>query len=504
VHAGLLRMLEGLIAAELPPATWRPVVLGLAASLLLLTGFALPSILQLSRVPAIRILRRDIGPPRLAVLLSFGPAAVAVGLLIFAVMRRVPLAMAFLAGLVVVALVLAAAGLLLVRLAARARGGVGVAWRYGVANLSRRRAESVVQIVALGLGLSALLMLAVIRGDLITEWRDSLPEDAPNYFFVNITPEDREGLEQYLGEEGGTVTRMLPMIRGRLIQINGVGVAELAASSPRGEGFMQREQNLTWAAEIGPDNTVTEGQWFTAADHGQPLVSVATDYQEAMGLKLGDRLQFDIAGEIVDATISSFRRVQWDSLQPNFFLMFPTGLLEGAAGTYMAAARFRPDSPAVVAELVRQYPSVSIFDMDDLLSQVRSLVDQAVLAVQAVFLFTLLAGTVVLFAAVQSTRDERRYESAMLRTLGARRGTVLAGVLIEFLLLGLLAGILAAAAASVGGYLIATRVLEIPYTPDPMLWLTGMLVGAGLVCVAGWLATRSALSRPPMEILRHG
>lgn len=267
---------------------------------------------------------------------------------------------------------------------------------------------------------------------------------------------------------------------------------------------MQREQNLTWAAQIGPDNTITEGRWFTEADHGQPLVSVATDFQESMGLKIGDRLQFDVAGEIVDATISSFRRVQWDSMQPNFFLMFPPGLLEGAAGTYMASAHFRPSSPADVAQLVRQFPSVSIFDMDDLMAQVRSLIDKAVLAVQSVFLFTLLAGTAVLLAAVQSTRDERRYESAMLRTLGARRGTVLAGVLIEFALLGLIAGALAAAVASVGGYLIATRLLEIPYSPDPALWLVGMLAGIVLVCLAGWLATRSAISRPPMEILRNG
>jgi putative ABC transport system permease protein len=503
-HAGLLRMLEGLITTELPPPGWRPVGLGLAAALLLLTGFALPSILQLSRVPAIRILRRDIGPPRLAAMLAFGPAAVAVALLVLSVARDRWLALGFLAGLAVATLALAAAGFALVRLAARSRSGVGVAWRYGVANLSRRSAESVAQIVALGLGLSALLLLAVIRGDLVNDWRQSLPVDAPNFFFVNIPPEDRAGFEAFLGGEGGKLTRMLPMIRGRMTEINGVPVAGIKLVNPRGEGFMQREQNLTWAAQIGPDNTITEGRWFTEADHGQPLVSVATDFQESMGLKIGDRLQFDVAGEIVDTTISSFRRVQWDSMQPNFFLMFPPGLLEGTAGTYMASANFRPSSPGVVAQLVRQFPSVSIFDMDDILTQVRSIIDKAVLAVQSVFLFTLLAGTAVLLAAVQSTRDERRYESAMLRTLGARRGTVLAGVLIEFALLGLIAGALAAAVASIGGYLIATRLLEIPYSPDPALWLVGMLAGIVLVCLAGWLATRSAISRPPMEILRSG
>jgi putative ABC transport system permease protein len=495
-HQGLLHLVEGLIKTELPLPGARPAWLGVASALLLLTGFALPSVLQLARVPAIRILRRDIGPPPLAALLAFGPAALAVGLLILSVTREWNVALGFLGGLIALALALAAAGFALVRLAARTRGGVGVAWRYGVANLARRRMESVVQIMALGLGLSALLLLAVIRGDLIDNWRASLPDNAPNYFFVNIPPEDRAPFEQYLNDKGGALSRILPMIRGRMTQIKPL--------TPRGEGFMQREQNLTWAAQIGTDNTITEGHWFTVDEQGQPLVSVATDFQESIGLKLGDHLQFDIAGETVEATISSFRRVKWDSLQPNFFLMFPPELLEGAAGTYMAAARFRPEEPAAVAELVRRFPSVSIFDMDDILAQIRDLVDKAVLAVQSVFLFTLLAGAVVLLAAVQATRDERRYESAMLRTLGARRGTVLAGVLIEFALLGLIAGALAAATASIGGYVIALRLLDVHYTPNPALCLMGMVTGIALVCTAGWLATRSALSKPPLETLRAG
>jgi putative ABC transport system permease protein len=231
-------------------------------------------------------------------------------------------------------------------------------------------------------------------------------------------------------------------------------------------------------------------------------VSVATEYQESLGLKLGDRIKFDIAGESIEVTVASFRRVEWDSLQPNFFLMFPPGLLEGSLGTYMASAQFRPADPGSIAQLVRQFPSVSVFDMDDLLTQVRSIIDKAVLAVQSVFLGTLLAGVVVLLAAVQATRDERRYESAMLRTLGASRRTVLVGVLTEFALIGVFAGVIAAAVASVGGFLLATRVLNMPYQPNPTLWLVGSALGALLVCVAGYLATRSVLSQPPLVTLR--
>ncbi len=503
-HSALLQAVQGMIEAELPAVSWQPVLLGLMTAMLLLVGFALPSMVQLSRVPAIRILRRDIGAPPLAAILAFGPAVASVALLILWITRDWKLAGWFVLGLAAATLVLSLAGWGLVWLAGRSRGSAGAAWRYGVANLARRRAESVVQLVALGLGLSALLLLAVIRGDLIDDWRNSLPKTAPNYFFVNITPDERGAFETYLSKEGGELTRVLPMIRGRMIEINGEPVRSRRFQSDRGDGFAQREQNLTWADKLGPDNKIISGKWFTAEDHGKPLVSVSTDFMESMNLKLGDKLKFDIAGEQLEASIASFREVQWDSMQPNFFLMFPPGLLEGAAGTYMASARFKPTNPATVANLVRQFPGVSIFDMDDLLGQVRSLIEKAVMAVQSVFAFTLLAGVMVLLAAVQSTRDERRFESAMLRALGARRSVVIAGVLVEFSLLGLLAGFLAAIVAAIGGYILATQLLEVPYRPNPLLWLTGMGLGTLLVCAAGLLATRSALSAPPVTVLRNG
>ena len=500
----LLLALQGLISADLPAASLAPLGVGFATALLLLTGFALPPMLQLARVPAIRILRRDVGPPQLRAMLAFGPALAAVAFLVWWVTGEALLSAWFLLGLAAIVLLLGLSGLGLVRVASSLRGQVGVAWRYGLANLGRRRVESVVQIIAFGLGLTALLLLAVIRGDLITDWRESLPTTAPNYFFLNIPPEERSGFEGFISGEGGRVSRILPMIRGRMIEINDEPVVSRRFGADRGEAFAQREQNLTWAAEIGPDNQITEGRWFGAEDAGKPLVSVATDFQESMGLRLGDRLAFDIAGERYDVTIASFRKVKWDSMQPNFFLMFPPGLLDATAGTYMASANFRPTEASTIANLVRRYPGVSVFDMDDLLAQVRSMIDKAVLAVQSVFVFTLFAGLIVLLAAVQSTRDERRYESAMLRTLGASRRTVLQGVLVEFAAVGLLAGILAAAAASIGGYVLATYLLEVPYRPDPLLWLTGTGLGALLVTTAGWLATRSALVQPPLTTLRQG
>ncbi len=500
----LLSMLQDLLAADLPPPGLAPLGMGFASAVLLLTGFALPPLLRLSRVPAIRVLRRDVDPPKLAALLAFGPAALAIAALVAWVTRDVWLALWFTVGIAGVVLLLAGAGFLLVKIASMLRGSAGVAWRYGLANLARRRAGSVVQIIAFGIGLTALLLLAVIRGDLITSWRSSLPADAPNYFFVNIPPDERESFSAFIAQQGGQTTRMFPMIRARMTAINGEKVAGRRFANSRAEGFAQREQNLSWAAEIGTGNVVTSGRWFTADDVGKPLVSVSTEYQESLGLKLGDTLSFDIAGEAYEAKIASFRNVKWDSLQPNFFLVFPPGLLDATAGTFMTSARYAPDKASAIADLVHRFPSVSVFDMEDLLAQLRSIIDKAVLAVQGVFLFTLAAGLTVLLAAVQASRDERRYESAVLRTLGAPGRMVMQGVVVEFGAIGFLAALLAVGIASLAGYLVATRMLDVPYRPDPLLWVEGFGAGIGLVCGAGYWATRGALRRSPMSVLRQG
>jgi putative ABC transport system permease protein len=382
------------------------------------------------------------------------------------------------------------------------RGSVGVAWRYGLANLSRRRAESVAQVVAFGLGLTAMLLLAVIRSDLVKDWRASIPPSAPNFFFINIPSDERDAFKAYLDEAGATTTRLLPMVRGRLTQIDGRPVAERSYAHPDDVNFAQREQNLSWSMDLGTSNQIEEGTWFTEEDRGQPLVSAAVEVRDRLGLALGDTLTFDIAGEMFTVKVASFRTVKWDSLQPNFFLMFPEGLLDETAGTWLTSARLPDVRPDTIAKLVRRFPSVSVFDTEQLLEQVRSLIDKAVLAVQSVFAFTLFAGLTVLLAAVQATRDERRFESAMLRTLGARRAVVWNGILVEFGAIGLMAGTLAALIASVAGWLLATRVLDVPYRPDPSLWIIGLVAGGVLVALAGFLATRSALSQPPLQTLR--
>jgi putative ABC transport system permease protein len=494
--------LRGLLAVDLPPASLMPAAIGFMTAIAVLIGFALPPLLQLSRTPALRVLRRDVGPPPPLLLLAFGPAIAVVVFLVYWVVRDWKLFLGFTAGLAGFLAVLALAGTLLVYLAGRLRGRVGVAWRFGVANLSRRRSESLVQIVAFGAGIMVLLLLSIVRNDVNADWRKTLPANAPNYFFVNIPPGDRDDFVRFLTDRGARTTRLLPMMRGRLTHIKGRPIEELKFAGEESENFATREQNLTWAAEPGSDNRVVAGNWWTAADYGKPLVSLSTEIQESLGVNVGDGLTFDVAGESFVVKVGSVRKVKWDSFQPNFFVVFAPGVLEKSAGTYITSAYVKEGTGSSLSQLARRFPSVSIFDIDSLLTQVRSVLDKAVLAVQSVFVFTLFAGLTVLLAAVQSSRDERRYESAMLRTLGARRATVLQGVLSEFATLGLLSGLLAGIGASVAAYFMDTRVLQLPYTFDFWVFVEGIVGGAVLVATTGWLATRSVVNQPPLRTLR--
>ncbi|HEX5459579.1 MAG TPA: FtsX-like permease family protein [Steroidobacteraceae bacterium] len=502
-QAWLVYALRGLLASTaLPPASLMPVGMGFLTAVALLAGFALPPLLQLSRVPAIRVLRRDIGPPRPLVLLAFGPAIAVVVLLIYWVVLDWKLFVGFTLGLAAFIASLALTGALLVMVAGRLRAGAGIAWRYGIASLSRRRADSIVQIVAFGTGIMALLLLGIIRGDLDSDWRRSLPADLPNYFFINIPPESRDAFITDLRARGARTSRVLPMIRGRLTAIDGRPVATMHFADHRGEEFANREQNLTWSASLGADNRVVAGRWWTPADEGRPLVSISTEFEQWLGLRLGDRLTFDIAGETCTVRVASIRKVKWDSFRPNFFMVFAPGLLDKVAGTYLTSAYLAPTAARSLAAVARRFPSVSIFDIDDLLADVRSVLDKAVVAVQSVFAFTLLAGMTVLLAAVQSSRDERRYESAMLRTLGASRRTVSQGVLAEFAALGILSGLIAAAGASIAAYFLTTRVLDLRYVFSPWACVIGLLGGALIVVASGWLATRSVVRQPPLVSLR--
>ena len=503
----LVKLLQGLLRSDLPAAGAFPMLIGFAIAVAMLAGFALPPMWQLTRVPALRVLRKDVLPPSPGLLLGLAPAVITLALVIWSVLQDAWLALWFVIGLASACGILLLAGMALVRLTARLRGGAGAAWRYGIANLARRRRDSLALLAAFGLGALLLMSLGILRADLVTDWQQSLPANVPNYFFVNIPAGERDAFSAAAAAQGAKLERMLPMVRGRLTLVNGQPPVERRGApvgrpggQQGGPGPSQREQNLTWTDDLGTDNKITEGEWWGAAGKGKPLVSLATEYQQMLGLKLGDQLTFDIAGETQVVTIASFRQVKWDSFRPNFFIVFPPGLLDGAAGTYMTSAYFEPKSASSLATLVRQFPSISVFNIGDLLAQVRGVITRAVNAVQSVFLFTVLAGLTVLLASVQASRDERRFEAAVLRVLGAGRGMLRRAALAEFATLGLLAGLLAAAGASISGWLLA-RNLDLHYRFNLVVCLVGIFGSVLLVGLGGWFATRKVINQPPRAAL---
>jgi putative ABC transport system permease protein len=488
--------------SDLPGAGLRPIVLASSSAMVLLLGFALPSLIQLRNTPPLRVLRHDAMPPAPSRIFVTGLALASVATLLYRSVGDVRMLVILIGGIIVIAGLLYLVGRGMVALIGRARSGVGVAWRYGLANVARRGRDSAVQVVAFGLGITVLLLLTLVRTDLLEGWRQTLGDDAPNHFLINIQPHERESVAALFEKNSLAIPVFTPLVRARMMTINDESVKDREYPNEDGKWLANREANLSWAAEMSASNELIEGEWWPKDYSGLPLVSMEQEAAANAGLSIGDRLKFFVAGHEVEAEIVSTRKINWDSFQPNFFIVFSPGALDGMPTTYISSMRIADESQAMLIDLVRAHPSISVIDLGAILEQVRGIIDKASLAVQAVFMFTLAAGIAVLFAAVQSTIDERRFESAMLRALGAKRRTVFAGVMAEFAALGTAAGVLASAGASVLAYLVATQLFELPYEFSPVLWLAGVSAGIIVVCLSGYFAARGAVNAHPADVLR--
>lgn len=490
-------------SAELPPTSGWPVLPALATGFVTLLGFGLPPLLRLREVPPLRVLRRDLGPVQPRLLALYGPAVAATAALLSWQAGEWRLAFYVGAGVAGTVLVLALAAGGLVKALGLLRGRVGVAWRFGLANIARRGSGSAVQVVALGLGLMALLMLTLVRTDLLGSWRASLPADAPNHFLINIQPGEVDGVRAFLGERGLSGAELFPMVRGRLTAINDRAVGPDDYDNPRAKRLVEREFNLSWTDRLQDDNRILSGRWWNPGDRGRGVASVEVGLAKDLGIALHDTLRFQVAGQPLDAEVTSLRSVEWDSFRANFFVVFPSGVLDDYPATWMTSFHLPVGQKALLADLVRQYPSVTVLDVEALMDKVREIMDRVIAAIEYVFLFTLAAGLVVLYAAIQATQDERRFESAVLRAVGAPRRVARASLLAEFATLGLLAGVLAAAAATVLGYVLAVYIFDFPYPWNPWVWLLGGGAGVLGVGLAGLIGARSALNQPPWRALRE-
>lgn len=499
----IARSMAGWLQTELPPPALGMALRAATTALVALAGFALPPLLNLRNVPPVRVLRSDADATAVNPF-SVVVYALAAGIFVAPWGKGDPAITGWaLVGMGVGLGALSATAMILIRVVAGLRTRTGLIWRFGIANLARRGILTVVQIASLGLGLLALLVLGIIRNDLLDSWVTSLPPDAPNQFLINIQPADVAGLEAFFREHELPAPAFFPMIRGRLTGLNGTSLGPDDYVDPRARRLVEREFNLSFAATLKPYNKLVAGRWWTHTANAAEF-SVEQDIANTLGIAIGDTLTYQIAEQEVTATVTNLRAVQWDSMQVNFFVEAPPALLADYPATYITSFRLDADNYAVLKDLVAAYPSVTVIDVAALVDHVRAIMDRSAATIEFVFAFTLLAGILVLVAAVQATQEERVFESALLKTFGASRALTLYIMGAEFCAIGAIAGGVAGFIALFSSWLVATRVLELNYSPDPAVILVGVFAGVISVGLVGSAAVWNALRRPVADVLRYG
>jgi putative ABC transport system permease protein len=501
IHHAFVWLLAGLVDAQLPPSSFAPAFLGLGMGLTLLLAFGLPPVLQLAKVPAMRVIRRDIGglqPASVGVLLT--------GLLGFAcalmwASRDVKLGLMTVGGFAVATLLFAGATWLALKLLRKWVPSDGTPrWLLlATRQVMARPLYAVVQVSALSVGLLALVLLVLLRTDLIGSWRKATPVNAPDRFVINVQPDQTHAFQASLKQMGVKDYDWYPMIRGRLVAINGKDVSPQDYTDERAKRLVDREFNLSARAAQPEHNAVVQGQW----KEGEPdAVSVEAGIAQTLGLKMGDRLRFDVGGVISEGRVTTVRKVDWGSMRANFFVIYPVDHLPDVPLSYMAAFK-TPEAPAFERNLLQQFPNVTSVDLRATITQVQKVLDQVIRAVEFLFAFTLMAGLLVLTAAVTSTREERKREFAIMRALGAT-GRLLSQVqTAELVGVGLLAGFLASLVAELVGWGLARFVFEFEWTASLWVPAAGAFTGAVLAWIAGWWGLAEVLRQPVSQTLRQ-
>jgi len=499
----LFQLLQGLLPPGVPPGGLLPAIAGMATGLVALAGFALPPLAALGRVPPLRVLRRDLLPVPPSSWLVYGAALLALGLIMWRLSLDLKLTLGLLGGGLLATLLLGGALLFGLNALRRLLTRASLPWRLGLGQLLRHPLAAAGQSLAFGLILLAMALIALLRGELLDTWQDQLPAESPNHFALNVLPEEREAFAAGLAGLSPHPAPLYPIVAGRLTLINGEPVQGIVSKDSQGERAIQRDLSLTWAANLPAGNVLVDGQWWNDLPQSDlPGVSVESELAESLGLKLGDELNFSVGGLERKARVSSLRQVEWDSFQPNFYMIFEPGTLQDLPATYLTSFYLPPHSEKQLVELSRQFPAVTLLQVEALLEQLRSIMAQVSLAVEYVLLFVLAAGLAVLFAGLQATLDERLRQGALLRALGAERRLLLRARRAEFGLLGAGSGLLAAVGCELASFLLYRYALELQWQPHPWLLLLP-LIGALLVGGAGVWGTRRALNASPLTVLRE-
>jgi putative ABC transport system permease protein len=500
----LSSMLSGMTSAELPGVSWYPVIYGLFAGIVTVTGFSLPQILRLREVSPLRVLRRDLSPLPISALSCYGAAVLSLALLTPWQSGNFKLTALSFLGILLTAILLTLGALLLIRFLNHYRTKIGFSFRFGISNIVRRANLSVAQILGIGLGVMVMLLLTLVRTDLLDAWRDRLPEGTPNYFLINIQEDDVPGLRTYLEKENSTPAKLFPMTRARLVAINSYEVVPENFQTEEARRWARREYNLTWSDQLPAANTISQGKWWDTSVQDGRQFSLEQRFAEELGVRLDDTLTFQIAGREITGTITSLREVEWDSFNVNFFVVASPGMLDGFPASFVTSFHLTSEKKDLIIGLVKAFPSVTVFDVEALITEVRKIMDQVIATVEFVFGFTIIAGIVVLLAALQTTHNERTYESALLSSIGASRRQIRYGLIMEFLLIGLIAGCLAGFSATLVELLLAKYVFNMDIVINFWIWLIAPLLCASIIIIAGLAGTRRVLHTPPVVALREG
>jgi putative ABC transport system permease protein len=492
--------LAGVLRAELPPPTVLPAVQGFLVGLVLLLGFALPPLVRLKNVPAVRVMRRETGSNP-GFYLSYAAGALAFGGLLVWQAGDLALGGYVVGGFAAAVVVFFVVAWTVLKLLTRPTVVrlFGPRFRYGLTNLRRHARGNAVQVASLALGLTAVLLLSFTRNDLVDAWRRSAPPDAPNRFLVGVQPEQLKQVENFFRERRVAMPELYPMVRGRLTAVNGKPVSEADFHEERAKRLVEREFNLSYLTELPSHNRISAGRWL---DPAQKEISVEEGIAQRLGWKLGDELTFSVGADAFSARISSLRKLRWDSMKVNFFVIAPPQVLKGFPTSFVSAFRVEPGQESVVNELAARFPTLTVVDVGAAVRQAQDVIDQLINAVQFIFLFTLGAGLLVLYSALVATEDERRREAAVMRVYGASRAQVTGAQRIEFLAMGALAGLLATLGAAAIGQLLARRVFELDLPPSAGLWIAGPLAGIALLSLNAWLSSRKVLRASPALTLR--
>ncbi len=514
--AGLFAVLAGLLLAyvtqallvkgvmpdaNLPQPGLLPAIKAALSGFALLFGFAFLPLLQLGRVSPLRVMRREMGSPPLSGWLIYGAAGFVLSLLFLWQAGTFKLGFTVLGGLLAGLLIVGSLALLLLHgLAYTMSGNIGGVTAQAFNNLARHSRSVSVQMVMLSLGGMALLVLTLVRGDLLQSWQGKLPPDTPNRFVVSIQPDQQQGILDFFAHHQLPEPQLLPMVKGRLVAINARTVSGADYPEPRARGLVEREFNLSYADKLPAWNELVSGRWWSSGSDAQ--LSVEEGIAKTLNIKLGDMLTYDVAGSRFSARVTNLRKVQWDSMRVNFFVIATPGVLKNYPASYLASFYLPPEKISAGDELVRKFPNLLVIDTDAVIAQVRDIIAKVSQTISVVFVFTLLSGLVVLYAALLSTQDERVQEAAILRTLGADSAYLRRLHLSEFAVIGCLSGLFASAGAVLLGWILARHVLDIPYRSGSGVWLAGILGGMALVMLAGWLNTQRLAKVSPLLILR--